>query len=94
MIYMSDHGESLGENGLYLHGMPYFMAPETQTHIGAMMWFGDEMKKDINITKLRSYSDKKFSHDNLFNTIIGLFEVETKIYNKNMDILKDATIEE
>ncbi len=94
MIYMSDHGESLGENGLYLHGMPYFMAPEMQTHIGAMMWFGDEMKKDINTTKLRSYSDKKFSHDNLFNTIIGLFEVETKIYDKNMDILKDATIEE
>jgi lipid A ethanolaminephosphotransferase len=94
MIYMSDHGESLGENGLYLHGMPYFMAPETQTHIGAMMWFGDEMKKDINTTKLRSYSDKEFSHDNLFNTIIGLFEVNTKIYDKNMDILKDATIEE
>lgn len=94
MIYMSDHGESLGENGLYLHGMPYFMAPETQTHIGAMMWFGDEMKKDIDTAKLKSYSDKAFSHDNLFHTIIGLFEVDTKIYDKNMDILKDATIEE
>jgi lipid A ethanolaminephosphotransferase len=94
MIYMSDHGESLGENGLYLHGMPYFMAPETQTHIGAMMWFGDEMKKDIDTAKLKSYSDKAFSHDNLFHTIIGLFEVETKIYDKDMDMLKDATIEE
>jgi lipid A ethanolaminephosphotransferase len=94
MIYMSDHGESLGENGLYLHGMPYFMAPDTQTHIGAMMWFGDEMKKDIDTAKLKSYSDKTFSHDNLFHTIIGLFEVETKIYDKNMDMLKDATIEE
>lgn len=93
MIYMSDHGESLGENGLYLHGMPYFMAPETQTHIGAMMWFGDEMKKDIDTAKLKSYSDKAFSHDNLFHTIIGLFEVETKIYDKDMDMLKDATIE-
>lgn len=94
MIYMSDHGESLGENGLYLHGMPYFMAPETQTHIGAMMWFGDEMKKDIDTAKLKSYSNKAFSHDNLFHTIIGLFEVETKIYAKDMDMLKDATIEE
>lgn len=94
MIYMSDHGESLGENGLYLHGMPYFMAPEEQTHIGAMMWFGDEMKKDIDTEKLKSYSDKAFSHDNLFHTIIGLFEVETKIYDKDMDMLKDATIEE
>ena len=40
MVYMSDHGESLGENGLYLHGLPYFMAPETQKHIAALMWFG------------------------------------------------------
>ena len=40
MIYMSDHGESLGENGIYLHGLPYFMAPDAQTHIGALMCFG------------------------------------------------------
>jgi len=92
MIYMSDHGESLGENGLYLHGMPYFMAPKEQKHIGAVMWFGDEMKKNIDTAKLKSYSDEAFSHDNLFNTILGLFNVETKIYNDNMDMLKNATI--
>ena len=28
LIYVSDHGESLGEKGLYLHGAPYFMAPD------------------------------------------------------------------
>ncbi|MEO1937770.1 MAG: phosphoethanolamine--lipid A transferase, partial [Sulfurimonas sp.] len=48
MIYMADHGESLGENGVYLHGLPYFMAPDAQTHIGALMWFGKGMKKKIN----------------------------------------------
>ena len=44
MVYMSDHGESLGEKGLYLHGLPYFMAPNSQKHVAAFMWFGDTFK--------------------------------------------------
>ncbi len=87
MIYMSDHGESLGENGIYLHGLPYFMAPDAQTHIGSLMWFGDEISKDINITVLKQNRDKKFSHDNLFHTLLNIFEVETDVYRKDMDIL-------
>ena len=46
MVYLSDHGESLGESGLYLHGLPYVMAPDTQKHIAAIMWFGDNFKID------------------------------------------------
>ena len=79
MIYMSDHGESLGENGIYLHGLPYFMAPDTQTHIGAVMWFGGE-KPNID-------ADKSYSHDNLFHTILGFFKVQTKVYDAQLDIL-------
>ncbi len=90
MIYMSDHGESLGENGLYLHGMPYLIAPETQKHIASVMWFGGEMKKDIDIKKLNAYKDKEFSQDNLFHTLLGIFEVESKVYDKNKDILYNA----
>ena len=89
MIYMSDHGESLGENGIYLHGLPYFIAPQAQKHIGALMWFGSEIKKDINITKIQQNKTKKYSQDNLFHTLLGIFEVKTKVYNKNMDILHD-----
>jgi lipid A ethanolaminephosphotransferase len=89
MIYMSDHGESLGENGIYLHGLPYFMAPDAQTHIGALMWFGTKMSKDIDIKKIKQNKDKKYSHDNLFHTLLGIFEVKTKVYDKNMDILND-----
>ena len=85
MIYMSDHGESLGENGIYLHGLPYFMAPIAQTHIGALMWFG----KDINTKNIKQNSSKKYSHDNLFHTLLGLFKVKTKVYNKSLDILND-----
>tara|TARA_B100001063_G_scaffold247351_1_gene293016 strand:- start:1224 stop:2846 length:1623 start_codon:yes stop_codon:yes gene_type:complete len=91
MVYMSDHGESLGENGLYLHGLPYFMAPDEQKHIGSLIWFGDgDMKEDIDIQKLAIYKDKEFSQDNLFHTLLGLFEVETEVYKKDMDILFDA----
>ena len=90
MLYMSDHGESLGENGLYLHGLPYFMAPDEQKHIGSLIWLGGEIKEDIDTVKLSSYKDKEFSQDNLFHTLLGLFEVETDVYKKDMDILYDA----
>jgi lipid A ethanolaminephosphotransferase len=87
LIYMSDHGESLGENGVYLHGLPYFMAPDSQTNIGAFMWFGEEMKKDIDMKKLHKNKEQKYSQDNLFHTLLGLFEVETKVYDKSKDII-------
>jgi len=91
MIYMSDHGESLGEKGLYLHGMPYFMAPDEQKHVASFMWFGKgAMRDEIDIEKLKSYSDKRFSQDNLFHTLLSFFEVETEVYKEQMDILKDA----
>ena len=91
MIYMSDHGESLGENGLYLHGMPYFMAPKEQTHVASLMWFGEGgINKDVDVQKLKSYSNKKFSHDNLFHTLLSIFEVDTEVYNKNLDLLNYA----
>ena len=91
MLYMSDHGESLGENGLYLHGLPYFMAPDEQKHIASLMWFGEgDIKEDVDLEKLNTYKNKLFSQDNLFHTLLGLFEVETEVYKKEMDILYDA----
>ncbi|AQW85282.1 phosphoethanolamine transferase [Campylobacter pinnipediorum subsp. caledonicus] len=91
MLYASDHGESLGENGIYLHGLPYFMAPENQKHIGFMMWFGDSyLNKYIDKEKLISYTKNEVSHNNFFHTILGLFNVETKVYKPNLDILQNA----
>jgi lipid A ethanolaminephosphotransferase len=87
MIYMSDHGESLGEYGIYLHGLPYQMAPESQKHIASIFWFGDSFK--IDKKSLRSNSAKQFSHDNLFHTILGLMEVETTIYDKSLNIIQN-----
>jgi len=86
MIYMSDHGESLGENGLYLHGLPYFAAPETQTRVPAVWWFGknfDEIDRDALGRKLST----PYSHDNLFHTMIGMMEINTSVYDREKDIL-------
>ncbi len=85
MIYIADHGESLGENGLYLHGLPYFIAPKHQKHVGAVMWFGKDFPVDEE--KLKNRAKHEYSHDNLFSTLLGLFDVQTEVYEKNMDIL-------
>ena len=85
MVYVGDHGESLGENRIYLHGLPYFMAPDAQKHVPSIMWFSNSFK--IDKKALRAKSALPFSHDNLFHTMLGLMEIETSVYDKNLDIL-------
>lgn len=84
LFYLSDHGESLGENNIYLHGFPYFIAPKEQIFIPAFLWLGDN--KNLNILR-EKLSTKHLSQDYFFHTMLGLFEVKTKIYDKNLDIL-------
>ncbi len=84
MYYMADHGESLGENGIYLHGLPYFIAPDAQKHPASVAWFGDNF--DINITCVKKISKNPYTHDNLFSTLLGLMDVKTKVYNPKEDI--------
>ena len=92
MIYASDHGESLGENGIYLHGLPNFIAPEAQTHIPFFMWFSnnfaDDNNIDLNILKQRT--EVEYSHDNLSHTLLGIYGIETSVYDKDLDILNQA----
>lgn len=86
MIYISDHGESLGENGIFLHGLPDFMAPTAQKHVGAIFWFGENFE-DVNYNVLSLKKSTPFSHDNFFHTLLGIFEVESNIYNKEKDMI-------
>ena len=87
VLYMSDHGESLGEHGVYLHGLPYFIAPDAQIHIGAFLWLNDRFKKELDIHRIEKKATDKLSHDYLFHTLLGLFNVKTKMYNKNLDLV-------
>ena len=89
MVYVSDHGESLGENGLYLHAMPYFLAPDTQKHIPSVMWFGRNLDQE-RLVKIEEKRKKRLSHDNIFSTLLGIFEIRTVAYDPKMDILYHA----
>lgn len=90
MLYVSDHGESLGENGLYLHGLPYAIAPEEQKHVPLMTWFSPSSMRSRSLNRqcLAQNAEKNiYSHDNFFHTVMGLVGVSSDAYNKQMDIL-------
>ncbi len=87
MIYVSDHGESLGENNLYLHGMPYALAPDFQTHVPMLTWLSAAMQKrgGIRVSCLEQHAAEPLTHDNLFHSLLGLLDVRTSLYHKDMD---------
>ncbi|WP_275788055.1 phosphoethanolamine transferase [Pararhizobium gei] len=87
MVYMSDHGESLGEHGLYLHGAPYFIAPSQQTHVPFVLWLGKDAKASIAQSCLIAKTGEPQSHDNLFHTVLGLMHVATSVYDPKLDTL-------
>lgn len=90
LVYLSDHGESLGENGLYLHGTPYMLAPEQQTHIPFMFWLSQDYKKNFGVDEqcLRDQAAKEaVSQDNLFSTVLGMMNIQTSVYQPQMDLL-------
>lgn len=88
MIYASDHGESLGENGMYLHAFPYNSAPSEQTHIPALVWMPEKTADAFNINRacLKKNAQKYHSHDNLFHSILGLAGISTSEYQSGLDI--------
>ncbi|MGL3608098.1 phosphoethanolamine transferase [Rhizobium sp. G187] len=88
MIYMSDHGESLGENGLYLHGAPYMFAPVQQTKIPFVVWTAPGLDRSVGIDKACLGGNVKtpHSHDNLFHSVLGLMQVRTQVYDPRLDI--------
>lgn len=88
MWYMSDHGESLGEKGLFLHGVPYAIAPSEQTHIPMVMWFGQGSAQSLGVDMqcLAQRAQQPASHDNLFPSVLGLFDVRTSLYDRSRDM--------
>ena len=88
LLYVSDHGESLGEGGLYLHGSPYFMAPEYQTKVPMILWMSNAFEKQMEFSSncLAKLSDAALSHDNLFHSILGMLQVSTTEYQSKLDI--------
>ncbi|KAE9649401.1 phosphoethanolamine transferase [Pseudomonas sp. PB106] len=88
MLYLSDHGESLGEYNLFLHGTPYMMAPEQQKHVAMLAWFSDNYQKAYSVDThcLQMSRDKPLSQDNLFHSMLGLLEVKSSVYQPDLDL--------
>ena len=89
LVYVSDHGESLGEKGVYLHGLPYAIAPREQTEVPMLMWLspGFAAASAIDDACLRTRSAQPASQDNLFHSMLGLMQVQTSVYDPAFDLL-------
>lgn len=88
LLYASDHGESLGEEGIYLHGLPDFIAPEAQTHVPMLAWIseGYSTSHGLASASVKATINTPLSHANLPHTLLGLLDVKTTLYQSGLDI--------
>ncbi len=88
MLYLSDHGESLGEYNLFLHGTPYMLAPDQQKHVPLLAWFSDGYQRSFQLDQacLARRQGNAYSQDNLFHSMLGLLQIETSVYSASLDL--------
>ena len=80
MIYISDHGESLGEKNLYMHGIPISIAPKEQIEIPFIVWLSNDSIKIKNHKLLSQY--------NVFHSVLDLLDIESPVYDPKMSIFQ------
>jgi lipid A ethanolaminephosphotransferase len=88
MMYVADHGESLGENNIYLHGLPYIIAPDAQKKVPWISWLSNDFmaSRKLSPTCLASQTAKNLSHDYYFHSVLGLMDIQTQLYKSEFDI--------
>jgi lipid A ethanolaminephosphotransferase len=97
LVYVSDHGESLGENGIFLHGLPYAIAPDVQTRVPMLMWasqgFAQAAGVDWDCLRRRAAAaGQVVSHDHLFHTLMGLLGVGSQVYEPTWDLTQTCRL--
>lgn len=90
LVYVSDHGESLGEKGLYLHGVPFAIAPDEQTKVPMTWWLspGYTASFGLDTVCLKREAARARTHDNLFHTTLGMLQVQSREYEPALDITR------
>jgi lipid A ethanolaminephosphotransferase len=89
LMYVSDHGESLGESGLYLHGLPYAIAPDVQKHVPWVLWPGSlNARTGVNEACVRGRTEQRITHDSYFHTVLGMLDVHSPLYQADLDLLQ------
>ena len=88
LLYVSDHGESLGENNVYLHGLPYRVAPDVQKRVPWITWLSPRFEKQSGLinTCLKNKTDTALTHDNYFHSVLGLMNVSSEVYQEKLDV--------
>jgi lipid A ethanolaminephosphotransferase len=94
LLYSSDHGESLGEQGVYLHGLPYRFAPRTQKEVPMLLWTSPGYAERAHLRPgcLMSQAGTEISHDNIYHTVLGAAEVRDEVYDARLDILSACRV--
>lgn len=92
MVYASDHGESLGEDGIYLHGMPYRLAPRAQTEVPLVVWLSEKYRLDHALPAQNAEAASDLSHDYIPHTLLGLFDVEGDAYLPEYDLFRSTRL--
>jgi lipid A ethanolaminephosphotransferase len=77
MLYLADHGESLGEHGIYLHAAPYVIAPKEQTHVPLIAWMGKHF--EFSIEDIKPYQNHALSHDDLFCALLVIYDLDSNM---------------
>ena len=89
MVYVADHGESLGENNLYLHGLPYAIAPDVQKRVPWITWLSPAMQARSGVATAclqKDLTERRITHDAYFHSVLGLMDVRTSAYQPEQDI--------
>jgi lipid A ethanolaminephosphotransferase len=81
MIFVSDHGESLGENNLYMHGLPLSIAPKEQYEIPFLVWLSDSSAKKVK-------EKKSINQNYVFHSVLNFLNIQSPIYNEEFNIFK------
>lgn len=89
LIYVSDHGESLGENGIYLHGMPYAFAPAVQKEVPMLLWASEGYRRRSRLRSecLGTVARLPISHDFFYHTVLGAAGVRNQVYDRALDLM-------
>ena len=92
LLYVSDHGESLGENNLYLHGLPYRVAPDFQKRVPWITWWSARFEKQSGLSRacLKNKVQEPLTHDNYFHSVLGLMKIDTAVYQPKLDVHADC----
>ena len=92
MIFISDHGESLGENKMFMHGIPMKLAPKVQYEIPFLVWISDNFREYKNISNKQEVSEDELpavlEQHYIFHSVLNLLSIQSPAYDKKFDIFK------